>query len=228
MAGMTKSEREDLQRLTRQREKVLIAAAKQRTAELIADFESQMAARYDFDDDAVWEAAVKAVEPEINKAKERVAARCRELGIPRQFAPKLDLSWRHTGYANVIDAQKKELRRVAKTQADALEARAIVEIQKASLDAQTQLAVAGLTSEAARTFVERLPDVETLMPALSYDELAGESDPPIVEQVLTPNALRQRRFRDRQKALRTADVTPPEALRDGRDDGKDDGQGGAP
>ena len=42
------------------------------------------------------------------------------------------------------------------------------------------------------------------MPALSYRELAGEAHPPIVEQLIAPNALRQRRFRERQKALRNA------------------------
>jgi hypothetical protein len=40
------------------------------------------------------------------------------------------------------------------------------------------------------------------MPALSYAELAGEAEPTIVEQLLSPNALRQRRYRDKQKALR--------------------------
>jgi hypothetical protein len=48
--GMTKGEREDLQRLIRQREKVLKSAAKQRSYELIADFENQMGSAYSFDD----------------------------------------------------------------------------------------------------------------------------------------------------------------------------------
>ncbi|TBZ86155.1 hypothetical protein E0H56_27790 [Rhizobium leguminosarum bv. viciae] len=46
------------------------------------------------------------------------------------------------------------------------------------------------------------------MPPLSYRELAGEAEPPIIEQILTPNALRQRRFRERQKALHNDGVTP--------------------
>jgi hypothetical protein len=46
---MSKGEREDLQRLVRQREKVLRSAAKQRSAELLADFEDQMGAQYAFD-----------------------------------------------------------------------------------------------------------------------------------------------------------------------------------
>ena len=48
------------------------------------------------------------------------------------------------------------------------------------------------------------------MPALSYRELAGQAEPPIVEQLITPNALRQRRFREKQKALHDANVTLPE------------------
>jgi hypothetical protein len=53
-AVMTKGEREDLQRLVRQREKVLKSAAKQRSADLLADFENQMGQEYSFDQDEVW------------------------------------------------------------------------------------------------------------------------------------------------------------------------------
>jgi hypothetical protein len=47
-APMSKSEREDLQRLVRHREKVLKTAASQRSAELIADFEQQLASIYSY------------------------------------------------------------------------------------------------------------------------------------------------------------------------------------
>jgi hypothetical protein len=101
---------------------------------------------------------------------------------------------------------------------DAIEAKAITEIETSCLQAQTELTVAGLSSEAARSFLERLPGIETLMPRLTYREVAGEAEPPLVEQLLSPNALRQRRYRDR-KALRsvTPNVTP-----DDDDDGYDD------
>jgi len=52
--AMTKSEREDLQRLLRQREKVMKSAAKQHSTELLADFENQMGQEYAFDQDEVW------------------------------------------------------------------------------------------------------------------------------------------------------------------------------
>lgn len=80
--GMTKSEREDLQRLLRQREKVLKSAAKQRSTEVLADFENQMGQEYSFDDDHVWAEAAKIANAAVSKAQEQIKARCREIGIP--------------------------------------------------------------------------------------------------------------------------------------------------
>lgn len=208
-ALISKSEREDLQRLIRQREKVLRSAARQRSAELIADFENQIGSEFSFDDDAVWQQAMNSAAIEVERAKQRVAVRCQELGIPRRFAPTLLLHWHHRGYDNLLDHRKAELRRMAKTKIEAIEQKAITEIEVSCLQAQTELAVAGLTSEAARSFLGRLPGIETLMPKLSYAEIAGEAEPPVVEQLVSPNALRQRRYRER-KALRsvTHNVTP--------------------
>lgn len=129
MNEMTRSEREDLQRLVRQREKVLKSGAKQRSKALLADFESQIAAEYRFDDDAVWDAAAKAAGVEVRKAQERVAARCQELGIPKQFAPSLDLSWSHRGYGNALAERRAELRRCAQAQIESMEQAAIVNIE---------------------------------------------------------------------------------------------------
>ncbi|NTS29812.1 hypothetical protein HQ945_00965 [Phyllobacterium sp. BT25] len=205
---MTKGEREDMQRLVRQREKVQKSAAKTRSTELLSDFENQMAAEYGFDDDGVWAAAKKAAAIEVQKAQLRVEDRCRELGIPKQFAPSLSLLWSHRGYDNALEKRRNELRRVAQAQIGSLEQQAITKIEQASVEAQTAIAIAGLTSDAAKAFITSLPTIDSLMPALSYNELAGETNPPIVEQLLTPNALRQRRYRERQQALRDANVTP--------------------
>ena len=214
-APMTKSEREDLQRLVRQREKVLKSTAKQRSKELIADFENQMGQEYSFDQDETWNKAAAAANREVQKAKKLVAARCRELGIPERFAPSLSLDWHHRGYGNAVKERRDELRRMAVTRAEAIEQKAVVEIEVSCLQAQEQIALAGLTSEAAKGFIDRLPAIETLMPTLSFAEIAGEADPPAAEQLVSPNALRQRRHRERQRALRNgsealreADVTP--------------------
>jgi hypothetical protein len=204
MSVMSKTEREDLHRLVRQRERVLKSAARQRSAELIADFENQMGQEYAFDQDEVWERAVKSVEPVLRKAQEQIALRCRELGIPDRFAPGLELDWRHRGYDNLIEKRRRELRRMAETRIAAIEQKAITQIEMGCLEAQTALAVAGLTSDRAREFIAKLPKIEALMPLLAFAEIAGEADPPVAEQLVSANALRQRRHREKQKALRNA------------------------
>ena len=203
MTAMTKHEREDLQRLVRQREKVLKSAAKQRSAELIADFENQMGQEFSFDQDEVWERATKIAQAALAKANEQIAARCHEIGIPKRFAPGLDLSW-YGRDENATKQRRDELRKMAKTRVEAIERQAVTEIELSCLAAQEQIALSGLTTEAARQFVEALPKIEALMPRLTFAEVAGEAEPPVAEQLVSPNALRQRRYRERQKALRDA------------------------
>jgi hypothetical protein len=205
--SISKSEREELIRLNKEREKVLIAGIKQRALEMMAELENTLGSVFRFDDDQIWAQAMKAAEAEVAKANQKIAARCGELGIPARFAPTLDLCWSSRGSDNAVAVRKAELRRMAQTRVAADEQKAMVEVQVACLEARTQLTVAGLTSEAARGFMERLPDIKTLMPALSFSEVAGEAEPPLVEQLVTPNALRQRRYRERQAALRNAKVT---------------------
>lgn len=192
MNAMSKSEREDLQRLIRQRERVQKAAAKERSAQLLAEFENQLGSEYSFDQDAVWEEATRLAEQEVKKAQARVAERCRELGIPNQFAPSLNVSWYRRG-SNGSAERRAELRRMAQTRVAAMERQAIVQIGLASLQSQTELAISGITSEAAKSFIERLPSVESLMPALSFDEIAERAVPPISEQLIAPTALRRHR-----------------------------------
>jgi hypothetical protein len=64
---------------------------------------------------------------------------------------------------------------MAETRIAAIEAKARVEIELSCLDAQTKIAVAGLTSDAARLFLEKLPSIKELMPALSFAEVPGPS-----------------------------------------------------
>ena len=53
---------------------------------------------------------------------------------------------------------------MAQTRVEAIEQKAVVQIEMSCLKAQEQLALAGLTSDAAIRFVEQLPSVESLMP----------------------------------------------------------------
>jgi hypothetical protein len=114
MSAMTKGEREDLQRLIRQREKVLKSAAKQRSNELLADFENQLGAIYSFDSDATWAEAAKIARQELDRANAKIAARAATLGIPKDFAPSLGSYWNDRG-ANALKERRAELRRMATT-----------------------------------------------------------------------------------------------------------------
>jgi hypothetical protein len=201
MSDMTRAEREDLQRLIRQRERLLKSAAKERSAELLADFENQMGQEYSFNQDEVWKKAREAADREVKKAQTQIAARCVELGIPKRFAPDLTLGWWGRG-ENALKERRSELRKMAQTQIAAIEKRAITQIEMGSLEAQTELACAGLTSEAAKSFVDKLPAIADLMPMLSFAEVAGEAAPPVAEQLVSSNALRQRRHREKIAALR--------------------------
>lgn len=209
MSAMSKTEVENLQRLIRQREKVLKSAAKQRSAELLADFKNQMGQEFSFDDDDVWQAAAEEAKKHVDKAQAVIADQCQKLGIPRQFAPSIGLNWRNRGYDNRVEERKRELLGMATAQIAAQEAKAIVQIEASCLEAQTKLAMSGVTSDAARDFIESLPKVEELIPLLSYEAIAGESDPPIAEKLISSNALRQRRFRERQAALKTSTASLP-------------------
>jgi hypothetical protein len=114
---------------------------------------------------------------------------------------------------------------MAMTKIEAIESKAITEIELSCLQTQAELALAGLTSEGARGFLERLPGIETLMPRLSFAEVAGEADPPVAEQLISPNALRQRRYRERQAFRRNGqtlqspagDAAAPPPAADGLD-----------
>ena len=211
---MTRGEREDLQRLIRQREKVLKSKAKQRSAELVADFEGQLAAKYSFDSDETWAAANREAEAEVEKANQRIAARAAALGIPKTFAPRLIMHWRDRG-ETAVKERRAEMRKAAVSRIETIERDAIVQIELGSVALQTELATAGVTSEAAREFFGRLATVESLMPALTFDEIAGQSDPPVVERLLSNTAERQRRYRERHRDARVTSSRndpDPEAL----------------
>jgi hypothetical protein len=169
---MTKGEREDLQRLIRHRERVLKSAAAQRSAELMADFEQQLASEYSYDQDETWKRAVEEADRAVEQAKALIAARCEELGIPAKFAPGLHLSWHGRG-ENAVRERRAELRAVAKTRIAAIEKEAGLKIELHSIELQTQIIQQGLTSEAARSFLESLPAIEVLMPPLEVGKIEG-------------------------------------------------------
>jgi hypothetical protein len=165
MNAMTKGEREDLIRLIKQREKVAKTAAEQRSAAMLAEFEQQVSAVHAFATNEVWRASVEAAQAAAKEAMEKVAAEADKLGIPKEFQPQLGFSWARRG-ENEYQARRTELRRVAKAEIDAMEKVARVQIEQASVQAQTEVIANGLTSAAAIDFLRSMPAIDTMMPAL--------------------------------------------------------------
>lgn len=163
---MTKAERSDLLSLIKKRERVMKTMASERSAVMIAEFESHAAKIYSFNDDAVWEKAQQEAAEAVRAAQERVAEQCVALGIPREFAPSPNLSWAGRG-ENMMVWRMTELRRAAKKRIEAMEAEAISRIERMSLEAQASLLSQGLDTDAAHAFLEAAKsDMVSFMPSL--------------------------------------------------------------
>jgi hypothetical protein len=163
---MTKAERGDLLSLVKKRERVMKTMAGERSAQMLADFEAQAAKIHSYNDDVVWQKAKEEAEAAVKTAQAAVEERCIALGIPREFAPSLNIAWYGRG-ENACMQRMTELRRAAKKRIEAMEAEAASRIERMSLDAQAELLSQGLDTDAAHAFLEATKaDMATFMPSL--------------------------------------------------------------
>ena len=172
---MTAREREELAKLTRRREAVAKTTAKQRSAELLADVEQSLAAQFKADA-AVWREITSAAAEAVAEADAKIAALCKDGGVPESFRPGLNLQW-HSRGENASKERRNELRKVASTRIEALQQAAFAEIERRSVEIQTAILAGGLESEDAKAFLESMPQPAQLMPSIDVREL--ESSVPI-------------------------------------------------
>jgi hypothetical protein len=166
--AISRSERDDLLRVATLRERAAKTAAAQRSAELLADFEQQLASRYSFDQSEIWAKAYEAAEKAVAAANANVGEECEKLGIPKRFAPSIALHWYGRG-ENASKERRAELRKVAQTRIAAVEKKARAKIDQMNADVQIELIANGL-SDAAKMLLEQMPRVDQLMPALAVTE----------------------------------------------------------
>ena len=143
--------------------------AEQRAAELLADGEEQIATIYKVDDQ-VWRDLTAAATAAIRKADGELAKRCREMGIPEGFRPQLSVGWYGRG-ESANRERRQELCRVLKTRVEAMQAKAVSQIEMAKVEGLTLLARDGLESEAAQAFLAAMPTPAMLMPAINAEEI---------------------------------------------------------
>lgn len=167
---MTKAERSELGQLVRKRERVMKSMAEERAAQLLADFERQAAAIYSFDDDKTWQKAHNEAKSAVEAANLDIAKRCEKLGIPKQFAPSIQMQWWDRGQ-NGVAKRRAELRNVAKTRIKAVVAEIERKIERMSLEAQTEIIANGLESEAAKAFLQNMPTIDEMMPSLDAKQI---------------------------------------------------------
>lgn len=170
---MTKGERDELLRLVRAREKVLKSSTEQRSAELLVEFESKLSKTFRFDETENWKAAAQKVRDAALAFQDQVLAHLDSLGIPREFAPRIDLRWYDRG-ENASRQRRDELRRLAKAQIAAAQQKAIVEVEKLSVEAQAHIVQHGLESEAALSFFGNMTPVEGLMPTIDLKAIENK------------------------------------------------------
>lgn len=172
-APMSKGEREALLKMVRQRERVAKRAAEERSAQLLAEFEAQLDRRYSYDEDAVWNAITEQVKKVTEEAHKEIARRSEELGIPPEFAPNLSCNWYGRG-RNAMKDERAEMRRVAKRRIEQIETSAKLAIENASVKAQEQILLDGITSDSAKGFIAQIPTVEQLMPVIALEEVQAK------------------------------------------------------
>jgi hypothetical protein len=167
---MTDKERAEIRRHVADREKLAKAMAVERSAELLAEFEKQIAAIYAWSDSDVWADAMASARAAVDQASRTVAAECERLGIPVAFRPHLGMYWSGRG-ENAVNERRAELRRVAKAEIKRIEEQAKVTIETIHLKARVKLTELGLHSADAKAFLAALPAVESLMPPLTIGRI---------------------------------------------------------
>src|SRR5262249_49706973 len=115
-------------------------------------------------------AANDAARTAIAEANEKVQQRSKELGIPKEFAPSISGGWFGRG-ENASKERRAELRKMGVSRILAIEAEAKTRIEVTSVELQTQIVSAGLTSKAAMEFMARLPSAQELMQPLEPVEI---------------------------------------------------------
>lgn len=185
--ALSRNETHDLGMIIRDRAKVLKAHVEHQAAIVLADFEAKMAKEYRFSDDAVWKKAAEEAFAAVKAAEEIVEKRCAELGIPPGLSPRIGAYWAGRGQ-DAVKERQTELRRAAKAKIDEMSKKAVLKIERQSLDLRTQVVAMGLLSDEARLFLESLATVEEAMQMLDFKAI----EQPVIEDQSRRDETRRR------------------------------------
>ena len=171
---MTKGERIELRSIVKQQFKVLRSEVVQRQAEVLAELEQQIAARYSDEDhrrsqvrDRIAEIIGEAQRAATDVLKDEDAG----VSIHRPYSIR--------GAAIEWPADdRRELRRQALATFEAKVAAATLNLERQEADLLRRLAIGAIESDEAREFLSGIPTVGELVPVSRLEELvAGSVDP---------------------------------------------------
>jgi hypothetical protein len=170
---MTAGERTDLRRQVGENADVARREVEARGKKMLALAEEQLNARYKVEDEA-WKDVTAAAERAVAEGNEKIAAVCRERGVPESFRPEMHLLWSSRG-ENSVAQRRAELRKAAQAKVAALVSEAQVEVDREAARQKTMILQAGLSSEEARAFIAAIPTPEELLRPLGALEFRGET-----------------------------------------------------
>lgn len=164
---MNKGERDELRRLVRQRSKVLREEVKARTAELAADVEQKLIARF-YDRDEQRLEAEREIQGIIDEANAKIGEALGKVdmkltGIGRSMLPPAHIFW--------DQSDRHALRTAAIKDIEARAAAAILNLSRQEVKLLEELARGALESEEAMAFLASIPSVGELVPAARMEEL---------------------------------------------------------
>jgi hypothetical protein len=168
---MSKIEKEDLLRLNKNIIKARETAADEREKTIIADVKAQIAAKFSWTDDPIFEDAFRKADTAAKEQQHRVSIRCKELGIAEKLAPRLLGPIWCERWESMLKERRKELLEVGISKAKAIAASIKTEAKKDSVNFEIKVLSNTISSEAARNILDSLPSIETLMPKLDVSEL---------------------------------------------------------
>jgi hypothetical protein len=161
---ITKGERAELRSLIRQRFKVLRADVEARKAELIAELEARVVAKF-ADDDKAWADAMYLIEEAAREANRKANDVLRGLNLDGLDLDGKDYRIISATAINKPTKERNSLRRQGATRIEAQVKAAFLQLDRQEADLLTRLVAGALESDEARAFLGEIPTVSSLVPA---------------------------------------------------------------
>lgn len=161
---ITKGERTELRSLIRQRFKVLRSEVEQRRAELAAELEAHISARF-ADADKAWADAMFLIEEAAREANRKANDILRGLNLTDIDLTGKDLTVIQVRAMAQPRRERSQLRHEGAARIEAKVKAAFLQLDRQEADLLTRLVSTALESDEARAFLGEIPTVSALVPA---------------------------------------------------------------